>query len=53
VRGQLHAPVTLLHGETSQILEKKWEYNETVYQLFTDFRKAYGSIRRKYCPIFS
>jgi hypothetical protein len=23
----------------SQILAKKWEYNETVYQLFTDFKK--------------
>jgi hypothetical protein len=23
-----------------QILEKKWEYNETVYQLFIGFRKA-------------
>jgi hypothetical protein len=22
------------------ILEKKWEYNETVYQLFIDFEKA-------------
>jgi hypothetical protein len=24
-----------------QILEKKWEYNGTVHQLFIDFRKAY------------
>jgi hypothetical protein len=24
-----------------QILEKKWEYNRTVHQLFTDFSKAY------------
>jgi hypothetical protein len=24
-----------------QILEKKWEYNETVHQLFVDFKKAY------------
>jgi hypothetical protein len=23
-----------------QILEKKWEYNETVHQLFIDFKKA-------------
>jgi hypothetical protein len=23
--------------------EKKWEYNETVHQLFTDFKKAYDS----------
>jgi hypothetical protein len=26
-----------------QILEKKWEYNETVHQLFIDFKKAYDS----------
>jgi sorting nexin-29 len=30
-----------------QILEKKWEYNCTVYQLFVDFRKAYDSVRRE------
>ena len=29
-----------------QILEKKWEYNGTAYQLFIDFKKAYGSIKR-------
>jgi hypothetical protein len=28
-------------------LEKKWEYNETVLQLFVDFKKAYDSVRRK------
>jgi hypothetical protein len=26
-----------------QILEKKWEYNETVHQLFIDVKKAYES----------
>jgi hypothetical protein len=26
---------------SSQILENKWEYNETVHQLFIDFKKAY------------
>jgi hypothetical protein len=26
---------------------KKWEYNETVYQLFIDFEKAYDSVRRE------
>jgi hypothetical protein len=31
----------------SQILEKKWEYNTTVYQLFTDFEEAYDSVRKK------
>jgi len=29
------------------ILEKKWEYNETVYQLFIDFKEAYHSVRRE------
>jgi hypothetical protein len=28
-----------------QILETKWEYNETVHQLFVDFEKAYDSVR--------
>jgi hypothetical protein len=26
---------------------KKWGYNETVHELFTDFKKAYDSVRRK------
>jgi sorting nexin-29 len=30
-----------------QILEKKWKYNETVYQLFIDFKKAYDSVRKE------
>jgi hypothetical protein len=30
-----------------QILEKKWEYNETVHQLFADFKKVYESDRRE------
>jgi hypothetical protein len=30
-----------------QILDKKWEYNEAVHQLFTDFKKAYDSVRRE------
>ena len=30
-----------------QMLEKKWEYNEEVHQLFIDFKKAYDSVRRK------
>jgi hypothetical protein len=29
-----------------QILEKMWEYNSTVHQLFIDFKKAYDSVRR-------
>jgi hypothetical protein len=29
------------------ILEKKWEYNEAVHQLFIDFKTAYDSVRRE------
>jgi hypothetical protein len=28
-------------------LQKKWEYNETVHQLFIDFKKACDSVRRE------
>jgi hypothetical protein len=28
-------------------LRKKWEYNETVHQIFIDFKKAYDSVRRE------
>jgi purine nucleoside phosphorylase len=30
-----------------QILEKIWEYNEAVHQLFVDFKKAYDSVWRE------
>jgi hypothetical protein len=30
-----------------EILEKNWEHNGTVHQLFIDFRKAYNSVRRE------
>jgi hypothetical protein len=30
-----------------QILEKKREYNETVYRLFLDFKKTYDSVWRE------
>jgi len=30
-----------------QILEKTWEHNEAVHQLFIDFKKAYDSVRRE------
>jgi len=29
------------------VLERKWEYSEAVYQLFIDFKRAYGSFRRE------
>jgi sorting nexin-29 len=32
---------------THQILKKTWEYNDTVYQLFIYFKKAYDSVRRE------
>jgi hypothetical protein len=28
-------------------LEKKWENNETVHQVFTHFKKAYGTVKRE------
>jgi hypothetical protein len=31
---------------TDQLLEEKWEYNETVHQLLIDFKKASDSVRR-------
>ena len=30
-----------------RVLEKKWEYNEAVHQLFIDFKKLYDSVRRE------
>jgi hypothetical protein len=30
-----------------QVLEKKWEYNEAVDNLFIDFKKVYDSVRRE------
>jgi hypothetical protein len=29
------------------MLEKKWEYNETVHQLIIDFKKAYDLVKRE------
>jgi hypothetical protein len=30
-----------------QILEKKWDYNRMVHQLYIDFKKAYNSVKRE------
>jgi hypothetical protein len=30
-----------------QIVEKKWEFNESVPQLLSDFKKAYNSVMRE------
>ena len=35
-----------------QMLEKKWEYNEAVHQLFIDFKNAYDAVRRQVYIIF-
>jgi hypothetical protein len=32
---------------------KKWEYSETVHQLFIDFKKAYVSVRREVRVFYS
>jgi len=34
--------------ENCQIFQKKWEYNEAVYRLFIDLRRAYDSFRREH-----
>jgi hypothetical protein len=28
-------------------VEKKWEYNVTIHELFIDFKKAYDSVRKE------
>jgi hypothetical protein len=30
-----------------ELTGEKWEYNETVHQLFLDFKKPYDSVRRE------
>ena len=30
-----------------QILEKKWEFDQSVHQLYIDFKKVYDSIKRE------
>jgi hypothetical protein len=37
---------------TCQILEKKWEYNGTVHQLFIDVKKAHDSVKRDFFTTF-
>ena len=32
---------------SSNISKKEWKYNEAVHQLFTDFMKAYDSVRKE------
>ena len=35
-------------SKVKNLLEKAWELNEEKHQIFLDFQKAYGSIRRKH-----
>ena len=37
----------MIYSVFVKILEKKWEHNEAVHQLFIDFKKAYDSVRRE------
>ena len=37
----------IIYSAFAKHLKKKWEYNEPVHQLFTDFKKAYDSVRRE------
>ena len=56
--GDLHCGLQCNRSSTDhifcihQILEKEWEYNEAVHQLFIDFKKAYVSVRKEvFCNI--
>ena len=37
----------IIYSAFAKHLKKKWEYNEPVHQLFTDFKKAYDSVGRE------
>ena len=43
--GGIYQPSTIF--SIRQILEKKWEYNNKVCQLFIDFEMAFDSIKRE------
>jgi hypothetical protein len=45
--GFQHTKSTTDEINIRQILEKKWEYNGTVHQLFIDFKKANHSVKRE------
>ena len=42
--GEMDQPLTTYVFSISQILEKKWEYNKDVCQLFIEFEMVYDSI---------
>ena len=37
----------IIYSVFIKYLEKKWEYNEAVHQLYIDFKKSYDSVRRE------
>ena len=37
----------IIYSAPAKYLRKKWEYSESVHQLFIDFKKAYDSVRRE------
>ena len=37
----------IIYSSFANYLKKKWEYNDAVYQLFIDLKKAYDSFRRE------
>jgi uncharacterized protein Yka (UPF0111/DUF47 family) len=39
--------VLVIYSAFVRYFRKKWEYNEEVHQLFTDYRKACDSVRRE------
>jgi hypothetical protein len=44
---QCNRPTTEHVFHICQILEKKWEFNGAVHQLFIDFKRAFDSVRNK------
>jgi len=36
-----------IYSTIVKYMRKKWEYNEAVHQFFTDFKKAYDTVRRE------
>jgi hypothetical protein len=43
----------IIYSAFVKYLRKKLEYNEAVHQLFTEFKKAYDTVRRGLCIIIS
>jgi len=37
----------IIYSAFVKYLRKKWEYSKAVHQLFTDFKKAYDSVRKE------